>query len=450
MADKDMADKDYDAMVRLANALARPAINEIGDRYSPGTRLDQLGYQFGQGGPLPPLSAQAAMLPPSETDQAQAAAEAAARRLSWGQKPPAGRADGSEMVTRALSGIGQLGADFLIPQTPLDVALMLAGGPFGKLAKTAAVALGAALTPTEAEAGVLGKVTTAARDVISNAPARRYVHSPQAATLASRSAKMDNPEAQKLRPFEADYPGAVPTDESGRLTRTSSGHTIQPTATVVGRRVVGGEDQAFPQAQFDALTAALTGRESTLASLGRLVGSYEKRPITRSDWESLTPREQSGHSGFTTGIFLDRRLSPSQTPLVHSHEIGHAISDRVGTELIYKPTKYGRKIPFRDIPVTEEMQPELEKIYRDLNRGKLPTDFKYRGDDIRSELIAEAIRAYKADPNYIKSVAPNTAKQIQSFVNGHPEISKIIQFNSLGAGAVPLANALMNDGSESR
>ena len=43
------------------------------------------------------------------------------------------------------------------------------------------------------------------------------------------------------------------------------------------------------------------------------------------------------------------------------------------------------------------------------------------GDDISREYVAEAIRAYMADPNYIKTVAPKTAARIREFVNSNPD-----------------------------
>ena len=45
--------------------------------------------------------------------------------------------------------------------------------------------------------------------------------------------------------------------------------------------------------------------------------------------------------------------------------------------------------------------------------------------------MAEAIRAYLADPNYLKTVAPKTAAAIREAVNSHPILSKIIQFNTM-------------------
>jgi hypothetical protein len=45
--------------------------------------------------------------------------------------------------------------------------------------------------------------------------------------------------------------------------------------------------------------------------------------------------------------------------------------------------------------------------------------------------MAEAIRAYLADPNYLKTVAPKTAAAVREAVNSHPILSKIIQFNTM-------------------
>jgi len=61
--------------------------------------------------------------------------------------------------------------------------------------------------------------------------------------------------------------------------------------------------------------------------------------------------------------------------------------------------------------------------------------------------MGEAIRAYMANPNYLKSVAPRFAARIREYVNAHPELSKIIQFNALG-GAVAIPALSANDGGQ--
>jgi hypothetical protein len=55
--------------------------------------------------------------------------------------------------------------------------------------------------------------------------------------------------------------------------------------------------------------------------------------------------------------------------------------------------------------------------------------------------MAEAIRAYMADPNHLKTVAPGTAKRIREHVNANPRLAPSIQFNA-GLAAMGLAHAI--------
>jgi len=142
------------------------------------------------------------------------------------------------------------------------------------------------------------------------------------------------------------------------------------------------------------------------------------------------------HGGWHREIFLKKGLSPETSQRVHAHEIGHAINDLAGTAESFKKTrKSGRQIPFYDIPVSKGMERELTVIYRDMNGGKLPQDFGYKGDDARSELTAEAVRAYMTNPNYIRTVGPETAKAVRKFVRENDELRDIIRFNSLAGAA---------------
>lgn len=50
--------------------------------------------------------------------------------------------------------------------------------------------------------------------------------------------------------------------------------------------------------------------------------------------------------------------------------------------------------------------------------------------------MAEAIRAYMENPDFIKSYAPSTAKLIREAVNEDPMLKGIIQFN-MGGSPVP-------------
>jgi hypothetical protein len=56
------------------------------------------------------------------------------------------------MLPPALA-FGEAVGEMIIPQTPLDIALLALGGPFSRAFKTGALALGGALTSSDAEAG---------------------------------------------------------------------------------------------------------------------------------------------------------------------------------------------------------------------------------------------------------------------------------------------------------
>jgi hypothetical protein len=61
---------------------------------------------------------------------------------------------------------------------------------------------------------------------------------------------------------------------------------------------------------------------------------------------------------------------------------------------------------------------------------------RYEGNGVLREYVAEAIRAYLVNPNYLKTVAPKTAAAIRAAVNGHPRLSRILQFNTVGSFGV--------------
>lgn len=98
---------------------------------------------------------------------------------------------------------------------------------------------------------------------------------------------------------------------------------------------------------------------------------------------------------------------------------------------------------------TYDLSAELEGNYNTLNNpNRMPNDpsrpasgsnpvtpltFGYNAKQAQRELMAEAIRAYMTNPNYLKTVAPRTAERIRDAVNGHPFLSKIIQFNGIAA-----------------
>lgn len=247
--------------------------------------------------------------------------------------------------------------------------------------------------------------------------------------LASRSARMYNP-PRSYRPFEADYPQGARADASGRLTHDIEGRGLQPSALVVGRRVLGGMDQGARPQEYDALAAAIVGRAASLQPAKDMGRDFGRTLVNR-------------YTGQPTDIYLRSGLREDQLQKVYAHELAEALIARAGQ----MPTK----------GITDE----LKKIYNTLNNpnrsfggaeaaswGKptTPEAYGYKGKDVQRESVAEAIRAYLDSPNYIKTEAPKTAAGIRKWFNAHPETSPIIQFNSIGAGlfaplTFPLAGA---------
>jgi len=198
------------------------------------------------------------------------------------------------------------------------------------------------------------------------------------ADRASRNAGLYNPPDKPPRPFEADYPSGARADAAGRLTHDIEGRPLVA-GRIVGRRVVGGVDEALPPTEFDAIAAETTGQVAARApqsTLGRDVGRVSV------DRRSRAP----------TGIALSKALTPKDAQKVYAHELGHVIDQLAG-----------------EIPV-KGLNAELRQLYSTLNTGQErtrhltgPQHLGYSGEDIPREWMAEAVRAYMADPNYLKT-----------------------------------------------
>ncbi|MBT4701120.1 MAG: hypothetical protein HOB79_08575, partial [Rhodospirillaceae bacterium] len=100
--------------------------------------------------------------------------------------------------------------------------------------------------------------------------------------LASRSARLYNAPDRSARPFEADYPDGVQTDDAGRLTQDIEGRPIQDGSRVVGRRMVGGKDEALSPKEFDAIATEATGGPAEKVAIpGNDMGRVAVHPVTR-------------------------------------------------------------------------------------------------------------------------------------------------------------------------
>lgn len=227
-------------------------------------------------------------------------------------------------------------------------------------------------------------------------------------TLTSKFPVAFNPIPKPQRSFGADYTGTPTTGPTGRLRYDLDGRElIAP--NIIGRQTPGGPD--------------IPATPVMIRSIGE--------EIVPKGIQSVSPSDIRGNAGLVTfdkysgspiSIRVSNKLSPQQTEKVVAHEVAHAIKSIAGR-----------------IPI-EGIKRELQFIYNALNTGRertrnltLPENIGYTAAEAPDELMSEAIRAYMADPNWIKTMAPKTAARIREWVNTHPKLSKIVQFNSLGA-----------------
>ncbi|WP_273792128.1 hypothetical protein [Brucella anthropi] len=238
-----------------------------------------------------------------------------------------------------------------------------------------------------------------------------------AENIASRIVPAYTPPAKSLRPFEADYPNGAPSDAAGNLTHDIDGRPLTA-SYVAGRRLVGGSDVSIQPAEVRSIGEEATGRRIATLPPGEKRGTAGFLELNRY---SRQPEQ----------IFLSGNLNAGQADRVLSHEVGHVVDQAAG-----------------EIP-TDGLSRELRPMYNTLNTGQErtrnltgPEHLGYKGDEIPREHMADAIRAYMSDPNYIKTVAPKTAARIRQFVNDNPNLKNIIQFNSVaaagGAGALAM------------
>jgi len=207
------------------------------------------------------------------------------------------------------------------------------------------------------------------------------------------------------RDFALDYPKGAQTDSAGNLTRTMDDDEIRA-RYLVGRRVEGGADEALSPKEFDALATATTGRPAEIVASSAIKGDAGR--LTTSGYRN------------PTGIALNRDLPEKKVPRVYAHELGHTVDELAG-----------------QIDV-KGLDTELRFVYNAgvtgqerTTRQTLPQHVGYKDEDVPREYMAEAIRAYMTDPNWLKSVAPKTAKRIRERVNRDDKLGKIIQFNTL-------------------
>ncbi len=249
-------------------------------------------------------------------------------------------------------------------------------------------------------------------------------------TMASKGVNMYNGPTID-RPFEKDYPNGYQADKAGNLTHDIDGRPLDSGGRIAGHRVVQGSEEAIPPEELKPIAKEATGRNVEMASQSSLGRNLGRTRFRRGTGEPLV-------------IELSDRLTDDQVTKVLGHEVGHVID------------QYAGEIP------TQGIKKELNDLYDTLNNpnrnqsdpnmsanwGKrfTPKALGYKDADVDRELMAEAIRVYMVNPSYIKERAPNTAAKIRKWVNEHPELRKIVQFNSVaGATVIGTRSTSQND-----
>jgi hypothetical protein len=232
---------------------------------------------------------------------------------------------------------------------------------------------------------------------------------PLATLLRSPVNEVFNPKPKPQRPFFKDYPNGAEFREDGYIAKDIEGRPLDAP-------YVAGRTRA------DAPDHALTPLDIEIIGGMGIEGPIDKIPASQLPPGTLGRTHVS--SGRPTRVEILDSLPKAEKDITTAHEVGHVIDALAG------------KIP------TKGLKRELDFNYSALRTGEerkffltRPRDVGYKGPHhIDRERIAEAIRAYMVDPNYLKTVAPKTATRIREYVHNSPELSKIIQFNTLAAG----------------
>jgi len=226
--------------------------------------------------------------------------------------------------------------------------------------------------------------------------------------LRKAPAGLFNPIPKPPRNVLDDFPSGAKLDDEGYVAHDMEGRPFDALYRV-GRT------------RLDAPDHALTPIDIQRVGEYAIEGPINKN--SRKYFDSGTLGETWQFGGKPGYVHILDSLPQADADIVTAHEVGHVIDQLAG-----------------EIP-TKGLEEELNSVYNALKTGKerkylqsLPEDSGYSGTDVPREKMAEAIRAYMVDPNHLKTVASKTASRIRQWVNSHPELSKIIQFNTIAAG----------------
>jgi len=241
---------------------------------------------------------------------------------------------------------------------------------------------------------------------------------PESARMIAASRDIDLYELprKRQRPFTRDYRNQPRTDTQGRLLEDIEGRPLGA-EFIVGRQFTGKADRPISPADI----------ETALQRLNIRYAAVSQRAFPKNVMGYFSPSD-SKRKKRVGDIFVSSDVSLSDQDMVTAHEFGHAIDHLAGNLA-------------KNLTQTEIG--ELRYVYGTSRSGsenhpfrRQPESFRYRPYQVNGELLAEGLRAYMANPNYFKTVAPKTAARIRAAVNDNPRLKKIIQFNSLGAAGL--------------
>ena len=237
-----------------------------------------------------------------------------------------------------------------------------------------------------------------------------------------------NPPEKPQRPFTQDYPGAKAPALKNILLTDIEGRPLTA-EFVAGRRLLGKPDEALSIADLEA---ALKRLGIVLERLPRTMfkpGVYGK--YWRYTMDDILHQQ----------IRINQALSIPDQNIAIAHEFGHAIDMAAGE--LSKSLTQNEITPLRSIYGTvRSSSPGTAFLHQ-------PERYGYAPHQVNEELLAEGIRAYMANPNYFKTVAPKTAAIIRAAVNESPTLKRVIQLNSLlAAGLVGAGSGKKDDDSQ--
>jgi len=228
--------------------------------------------------------------------------------------------------------------------------------------------------------------------------------------------QMYDPPRKRQRPFTRDYPNEVQADALGQLLKDIEGRPLDADF-IAGRRFAGKADSALSVEDMKKAMLPLDIRFALVhpRALPPGVGGMFVSPFSRG-------RPRGGD------IFVSNALRLADQDLTTAHEFSHAIDHFAKT--LSNDLAPAEIAELRNVYVTLRSDP------KDASFPRQPETFRYLPHQVNRELLAEGIRAYMANPNYFKTVAPKSAARIRAAVNNNQYLKKVIQFNSLLAAGL--------------